>query len=212
MTAKPTSSHMQSKMELRRAFLKPLKSRQAANIRRESTAIAQTIIRQEWWGALFQVGVYAATQGEISTDLLQNNVMDNHGLCAAPAWNGKTYVWRLVDVPPKANTWRAGKFGLLEPAGKTIVAPHHLRAILVPGLAFDRHGNRLGRGGGHYDRLLAQTPNALLIAPAFEDQIVDQLPTEKHDVPVDIIVTGNKFHFMETAQAKLEALLGGFYA
>jgi 5-formyltetrahydrofolate cyclo-ligase len=62
--------------------------------------------------------------------------------------------------------------------------------VLVPGLAFDATGRRLGYGGGYYDRLLPfLSPAAPRVAGAFEAQIVDSVPTAPHDITVDCIVT-----------------------
>lgn len=77
-----------------------------------------------------------------------------------------------------------------------------LDIVVVPGLAFDREGNRLGRGGGYYDRLLQgvfqrcaekQWPRPLLIALAFEEQILDEIPMDAHDMPVDVVVTPSQW-------------------
>ena len=68
--------------------------------------------------------------------------------------------------------------------------PAALDLIVVPGVAFDRRGGRLGQGKGFYDRLLTQVrPDTLLVAPAFECQIFDSVPTLPHDRPVDRVVT-----------------------
>ncbi|MBD3674740.1 MAG: 5-formyltetrahydrofolate cyclo-ligase [Planctomycetaceae bacterium] len=65
-----------------------------------------------------------------------------------------------------------------------------LDLIFVPGLAFDRRGNRLGQGKGYYDRLLsAVSDECILIGLAFGVQLVEKVPTEAHDVPLDLIVT-----------------------
>ncbi len=65
--------------------------------------------------------------------------------------------------------------------------------VLVPGLAFDPNGNRLGRGKGYYDRLLSQSSSrTALVALAFEEQILERLPVEPHDVKMDYIVTENR--------------------
>jgi 5-formyltetrahydrofolate cyclo-ligase len=83
-----------------------------------------------------------------------------------------------------------GAFGVREPASTMPeIAPEHLAAVLVPGVAFGRDGARLGRGGGFYDRLLARCPRALRIGVAFEVQLLDTLPTESHDEAVDVVVT-----------------------
>ena len=67
-----------------------------------------------------------------------------------------------------------------------------LDLIVVPGLAFDRYGGRLGLGKGYYDRFLPHIrPDAVKIAPAFECQLVDKIPLLPHDVRVDMVVTEN---------------------
>ena len=68
--------------------------------------------------------------------------------------------------------------------------PRSIDAVIVPGLAFSRDGDRLGQGGGWYDRLLADLrDDCTSIGVAFEDQLVDDLPTEEHDVQVDMVIT-----------------------
>ena len=61
--------------------------------------------------------------------------------------------------------------------------------IIVPGVAFDRKGNRLGRGRGFYDRLLKTTPNAIKVGVAFDFQMVEQVPTEPLDVPMNKVIS-----------------------
>ncbi|MDT8406996.1 MAG: 5-formyltetrahydrofolate cyclo-ligase [Methylococcales bacterium] len=87
-------------------------------------------------------------------------------------------------------------FGLLEPKAMLremptrCIAPKALDVVLVPGLAFDAHGGRLGYGAGYYDRLLARLrPEAVTIGLAFECQRVAQVPMAAHDVPLDCLVT-----------------------
>ncbi len=103
------------------------------------------------------------------------------------------------------------RFGLLEPAAAVRttdrqVAPEQVDVFLVPGVAFDHGGNRLGYGKGYYDGLLRQRrADSLCIALAFDDQVVPELPHEPgHDIPVDVIVTETKiwdFRCATTANA-----------
>ncbi|MDE6243728.1 MAG: 5-formyltetrahydrofolate cyclo-ligase, partial [Muribaculaceae bacterium] len=69
-----------------------------------------------------------------------------------------------------------------------------MELIVVPAVAYDRRGNRLGRGKGYYDRLLATT-KASKIGVAYEFQVVDDIPAESHDVPVDIVITENGIYY-----------------
>jgi 5-formyltetrahydrofolate cyclo-ligase len=85
----------------------------------------------------------------------------------------------------------AGPRGLLEPgeARRGVQAVARADAVLVPALAVDRAGNRLGRGGGSFDRALARVgPLVPLIALLYDDELVGALPTAPHDVPVRAVV------------------------
>jgi 5-formyltetrahydrofolate cyclo-ligase len=84
-----------------------------------------------------------------------------------------------------------GVRGLLAPgeARRGVAAVARADAVLVPALAVDRAGNRLGRGGGSFDRALARVgPLVPLIALLYDDELVDRLPAEAHDVPVRAVV------------------------
>ncbi len=84
-----------------------------------------------------------------------------------------------------------GYCGLLEPpAGSEEAALAEIGLVLVPGVAFDAECHRLGMGGGFYDRLLAAlAPTTLKVGLAFDEQIVDAVPCEAHDVTLDAVVT-----------------------
>jgi len=77
---------------------------------------------------------------------------------------------------------------------ESLVPPDKIDLILVPGLAFTRDGQRLGRGGGYYDRYLAALPSvAMKLGVCFQFQLVDSLPLEAHDQRVHAVVTENGF-------------------
>ena len=86
-----------------------------------------------------------------------------------------------------------GSYDILEPRVEKIrkISIDDIDLIIVPGVAFDTKGNRMGHGKGYYDRLLknAKVP---IVALAFEFQIVENVPTDEHDKPVDIIITGKR--------------------
>jgi 5-formyltetrahydrofolate cyclo-ligase len=84
-----------------------------------------------------------------------------------------------------------GAWGIPEPrGGLPKVDPLRIDVAVVPGVAFDHVGGRVGYGGGYYDAFLPQLrPDAVRIALAFEAQLVDRVPTEDHDLGVDAVVT-----------------------
>ena len=81
-----------------------------------------------------------------------------------------------------------GYCGIPEPVLDGPVAEDRNALVLMPGLAFDRDGHRIGYGGGFYDKFLASEPEHPTLALCYEFQIVDQLPTEAFDIPVDMVL------------------------
>ena len=85
---------------------------------------------------------------------------------------------------------KAGEqFGIGEPTGPVYTQVDQVEMLVVPGVAFDRKGNRMGRGRGFYDRLLKSTPNAYKVGVAFDFQMLDDIPMEPFDVPMDDVIT-----------------------
>lgn len=106
--------------------------------------------------------------------------------------HNKLGLWWLEDFAELL----PGMWGILEPPqqrwrepGKEI-APEQLDCVMVPGVAFDRNGGRLGNGAGYYDRLLTSVrADAVLMGICFESQLVGQVVMDTHDVAMDIVIT-----------------------
>lgn len=87
------------------------------------------------------------------------------------------------------DTLHPGYRGIPEPVGEAL-DPAHIEVVVLPGVAFDQHGGRLGWGKGFYDRFLLTVPrNALRIGTCFAVQVTEDIPREPHDQPVDVLVT-----------------------
>lgn len=125
---------------------------------------------------------------------------ETHGLLFA-LWKRGTYVLIPKLLPDGELDWASyegpeslvpGKFGLQEPSepARGVEAIASADVVVVPALAVDRTGVRLGRGGGSYDRALARvSPAVLTVAPLYESELVDTLPREPHDQRVRAAVT-----------------------
>lgn len=88
-----------------------------------------------------------------------------------------------------------GTFGVLEPVKNEEIPLEDIDLVVVPGVAFNEMGFRLGYGGGYYDNFLPKLrKDAKKVAVAFDMQLVEDLPTEPHDVRMDMIVTETKLH------------------
>lgn len=82
-----------------------------------------------------------------------------------------------------------GPLGVLHPKKRKYCDPGKIDVVVIPALAFDRQGNRLGRGAGYYDRFLSGIPgNIYKIGLAFSFQVLEQLPSQPHDIKVDKII------------------------
>ena len=137
------------------------------------------------------VAGYVAVGGEISPGGALGFVADADGIVALP---------RVSDTPPRlrfhamtpGTRLRPGRFGLSEPPDTAPeIRPAALAAMIVPGLAFDAGGGRLGFGGGYYDGVIdeARAGGAVVIGLAYDFQIVDRVPGGPDDCGVDVVVT-----------------------
>ncbi len=110
-------------------------------------------------------------------------------------WNGrkKFYLPRVNGVnleilPYDETRLELGAFHIEEPTGSETVSPDEIELIVIPAVAYDRSRNRLGRGKGFYDRLLAST-KATKIGIGYAFQVVEEIPVEEHDIPMDFVIT-----------------------
>jgi 5-formyltetrahydrofolate cyclo-ligase len=141
--------------------------------------------------------LFASMPGEIDTLPIEACLRDAGFAIAFPRVDGA--VLRLHRAP-RAALSPAGPFRIDEPGPSApAVEPGELSLVIVPGLAFDRHGGRLGFGRGYYDGLLASAPAALRVAPCFPFQLAGEVPREPHDQLVDVLlVVGAQPHLLHT--------------
>lgn len=92
------------------------------------------------------------------------------------------------------NELKIGFYNILTPKDEFIrfIDPKEIDLIVVPGVGFDRNGFRVGYGGGYYDRFLSKYPDAVKLGIAFDLQLIDEVPKEDFDIPVDLILTENE--------------------
>lgn len=94
----------------------------------------------------------------------------------------------LEVLPYEESRLELGSFHIEEPTGKDVTDPSEIELVVVPAVAYDRKGRRLGRGKGFYDRFLQHT-RATKIGVGYEFQLLEELPSEPHDIPMDMVIT-----------------------
>jgi len=99
----------------------------------------------------------------------------------------------LAKIESLSTDFVKGKFGIMEPiaTAKSFEKDSLKATWFIPGVAFDQNGNRLGRGGGYYDRFLNKT-DGMFVGVAHQVQLVDSVPSEEHDMKMDWLVTEKK--------------------
>ena len=150
------------------------------------------------WLAAGRVGLFAATRGEPATRPIVEAAIRSGRETLLPRCKDAGH---LEFAPVHAwDELEAGRYGLLEPISESSRAPgRDGDLVLVPGLAFDRRGGRLGRGGGYYDRCFEglQRGSPWLLGLGFSFQLVDEVPLEVHDRRLDGWLTGGELEWLD---------------
>jgi 5-formyltetrahydrofolate cyclo-ligase len=174
------------KETLRRSLAARRRAVTAADAERASESVARRLAAAPEWAAAARVALYAAASGELSTQPLVRAVQARRLPLLWPRLVGG----RLVFATCAPAELVPGSLGVLEPPSSR--AALRLGAgdlVVLPGLAFDAAGRRLGRGGGHYDRVLAGLSGPVRVGVGYAFQLVDEVPAGEGDERVDLVVT-----------------------
>lgn len=160
-------------------------------------SIVEKVISLEAYHRAGVVMAYAGIGSEVGTDPFLRAVLGDGKALVLPRVNRAAQALELYEVQDLARDLEPGVWGIPEPRPSTS-SPVELGAVdlaLVPGVAFDRRGGRLGHGAGFYDKLLGSAGRrAPLVAGAFEVQVVERLPVEPHDVFMDLVATEKNWY------------------
>ena len=174
------------KKALRREIGAKKSALSAQEIESRSAILAQKLYETEQYRQAKSLYAYLSFNQEVRTNPIIERAWADGKRVAVPKVIGKdmAFIW-LTDF----NQLGEGYYGIPEPIEDGPVADDKTALVLMPGLAFDPQGHRVGYGGGFYDRFLEQEPNHPLVALCFDFQMLDHLEVESHDVPVDLVIT-----------------------
>lgn len=153
--------------------------------RRQADSVFAQIEQLQQFKAATDIAVYWSLDDEIATHRFIEKWFERKRIWL-PVVVGDDLIFRQFEGTDKMT---AGAFGILEPTGRQLDNVAQIGLIIVPGVAFDLQNNRMGRGRGFYDRLLANS-QAYKIGTAYSCQIFNQIPTEETDIPMDLVVVG----------------------
>ena len=159
----------------------------AAEIETRSAKLSERLFETAQWRKARSVYAYVAFNQEVRTRPIIERAWADGKRAAVPkiVAGEMRFIW-LESFDALAP---GGAFGILEPTEDGPVADDDGALVLVPGLAFDARGHRLGYGGGYYDRWLAANPGHPTVALCYGFQRVDRIEDEEHDIAVDAIIS-----------------------
>lgn len=179
---------MLTKQEIRSKILLRLKTQKEEVREQKSEVIKRKLFRLEAFKKAKTVMFYIAFKGEVKTDKMIKAARRLGKLIAVPVCERRKIALKPCILEDNTGLIK-GPYGVPEPAVRTCVSLAGLDLVIVPGVAFDHKGSRLGRGKGYYDRFLSKIPKSTkAIGLAFDFQILPVVPSKTHDVGVNKVI------------------------
>ena len=173
------------KKELRRSIRERKRAMTEEEIVSRSEKLGVLFAQSEAYKNAKTIYGYLPYNQEVRTVPMLEQALKDGKKVAVPKVCGEEMKFLYLDDLTKVST---GYAGLPEPIADGPVADDPTALVLMPGLAFDPSGHRIGYGGGFYDKFLAAEPNHPTLALCYEFQLLPELDTEEHDIPVDTVL------------------------
>jgi len=176
---------------LRREINSRLKKMSADERKLFSQAVVEKFLATLLYKNSNVIMAYSSTALEIRLGEFFFSALSHGKILALPYIKGREmFAAKLSSL----DELEVGAYGIMtvKNAADKILDADKIDCIITPGLAFDAHCNRLGKGGGYYDKFFVSSVNAKKIALAFDCQIVDKVPTAPNDIAVDVVITPSK--------------------
>lgn len=174
-----------NKQELRRAIRERKRAMTEEEIVERSNALAEKFYNSPAYQAASTIYGYLPYNQEVRTVPMLQRALDEGKRVAVPKVYGEEMRFIYLEDLTQVSK---GYAGIPEPIADAPVAEDKRALVLMPGLAFDPQGHRIGYGGGFYDRFLAQEPDHPTLALCYEFQMQAHLDTEEFDIPVDTVL------------------------
>ena len=173
------------KKELRRTIRERKRAMTEEEIVSRSEKLGQLFAQSEAYKAAKTIYGYLPYNQEVRTVPMLEQALKDGKRVAVPKVYGDEMKFLYLDDLTQVEK---GYAGIPDPIADGTVADDDTALVLMPGLAFDPAGHRIGYGGGFYDKFLAAEPNHPTLALCYEFQMLPELHTEEHDIPVDTVL------------------------
>ncbi|MDR5586229.1 MULTISPECIES: 5-formyltetrahydrofolate cyclo-ligase [Clostridium] len=183
----------EEKKELRKKILKIRKEMDINKKRNFDNIIHNKFLKSKFYSQCRNIFVYISYDSEIDTKTIIRKALEDGKNIYVPRTNYNTKLMEAVKISSLENLIK-DKHGILQPTESGLaVELEEIDLIIMPGVAFDNNGGRMGYGGGFYDRYMSKcSKNIQKISLAYDFQILDNVPMDSHDTRVNSIITENK--------------------
>lgn len=177
----------QVKLQLRKSILNKRSALEKSFVKRQSRTVAGKLLAEIKKLSPARVLIYLSFENEVATFELARWLLNENIDVLVPRYFEDTSDYKLVRLQ-NLTKLELGPLGIPQPKSAEVVSPESINVAILPGVAFDKGGVRLGYGMGVFDRLLKKS-HAYKIGLAYDFQVVKKLPKRKHDLVLDMIVT-----------------------
>lgn len=174
-----------NKQELRKSIRDQKRAMSPEEIEARSKALMALFIETESYKSAKTLYGYLPYNQEVRTvPILEQALKDGKRVAVPKVYGDEMKFLYLDDLSQVAK----GYYGIPEPIADEPVADDETALVLMPGLAFDPQGHRIGYGGGFYDKFLSREPDHPTVALCYSFQVLEKLETEEFDIPVDLVL------------------------
>ncbi len=165
---------------------------------KSSIIIAEKFLKTDCYANSKNILIYYPIKGEVDTKLIISKALnDKKNIILPRVHNDKL---KLFFVEEPSRQLEKGSYGIMEPVARLCKPAkiHDADLVVIPGVSFDKNLNRLGYGGGYYDKILESlSKNTKKIALCFDIQLVKKIPAMEHDVKADMLITETRIYHHE---------------
>lgn len=176
---------MMDKQALRKTIREQKRAMTPEQIQTASAELARRFYATDLYQNAKTIYGYLSYNQEVRTVPILEQALRDGKQVAVPKVYGDTMRFIVLEDLSQV---APGCMGIPEPVADEPVADDPTALVLMPGLAFDAKGNRMGYGGGYYDKFLSAEPAHPTVALCYDFQMVESIPTEEYDIPVDLVL------------------------
>ena len=177
-----------NKSDIRHLIVKKRLALSEDEVSEKGLAIQQRFLDTSLYQDASIIALYSSFRGEVVTDLILGTAFGDGKGVVMPRINPRDFSMIFFSISGKDALVEV-EYGFKEPLNGEVCETPDIDLFIVPGVAYDTEGNRLGLGKGYYDRVLADVETRRIVALAYEFQLTDSVPAFSHDMAVGYVVT-----------------------